>query len=91
MNILVVNIKNIKKIKYFLKNKKFKFTPYNEYESNELIHCLVCFVPAVTIECAPAYNKGKSDSCWISYRKGHEPKSKEELERHLGMSIQSWE
>lgn len=70
---------------------KFTFTEYNSYESGGLIHSLVCFVPNVTIECHPPYVKGKKDSCCISYRKGHAPKSKEELEERLGMSIQSWE
>ena len=71
--------------------KKFKFTPYNEHESNGLIHCMVTFVPNVTIECKPPYIKGKRNSTWIKYRKGHKPKSKEELESCLGMTIQSWE
>lgn len=70
---------------------KFSFTKYNSSESDGLIHCMVTFVPAITIECKPPYIKGKKDSIWIKYPKGKEPKSKEELESCLGMSIQSWE
>lgn len=70
---------------------QFKFTAYNEYESNGLVHCMVSFVPAITINCKPAYVKGKKDSTWIHFRKNKRPQSKEELEGCLGMSIMSWE
>jgi hypothetical protein len=70
---------------------KFKFTPYNEFESDGLVHCRVFFVPAVTINCRPPYKKGKPDSTWIKYRKDKKPQSKEELETCLGMTIESWE
>jgi len=70
---------------------QFKFTEYNQFESDGLINCLVSFAPAVTIKCQPPYTKGKKDSSWIKYRKGNKPKSKEALETCLGMSIESWE
>lgn len=69
----------------------FKFTRYNEFESNGLINCMVVFVPAKTIKCNPPYLKGKKDSCWIKFKPGKAPKTKQELETCLGMSILSWE
>lgn len=70
---------------------KFKFTRLNEFEHNGLINCQVIFVPAKTIDCNPPYIKGERNSCWIKFRPEDPPKSKEELERCLGMSIESWE
>ncbi len=70
---------------------KFTFTEYNDFESKGFIHCMVSFVPAITIECNPPFIKGKADSRWIKYRAKNKPKSKEELEGKLGMSIKSWE
>ena len=67
------------------------FTEYNSFDSNGIINCMVVFVPAVTIGCNPPYTKGKSDSCWIKFRKENRPTTKEELEKCLGMSILSWE
>ncbi len=69
----------------------FKFTRYNEFESNGLINCIVSFVPAVTIECNPPYVRGVKTSTWIKFRPDHVPSSQEELETCLGMSILSWE
>ena len=69
----------------------FTFTEFNSFESGELIHCELVFVPANTIECQPPYTEGKIDSCWIKYQPENKPKSKEDLERCLGMSILRWE
>ena len=68
----------------------FKFTSYNEFDHNGLVNCTVLFSPAITINCKPPIIKGKETSCWIKYRPEARPKSKEELESALGMSIESW-
>lgn len=70
-------------------NKKFNFTAYNSTTRDGLTTCMVAFVPEYTIECSPPYIEGKWDSCRIKYR--NRPKSKEELERCIGMSIREWE
>lgn len=70
---------------------KFKFTRYNEFTSDGIIHCSVSFIPAITLNCEPPFIKGKRDSCWIKFRPREAPKSKEELEDSLGMSIMEWE
>jgi hypothetical protein len=67
----------------------FDFTEFSSYESNSLTHCMVCFIPAMTINCVPPYVKGKVDSCWIAFRE--RPANKNELEERLGMPIERWE
>ncbi len=69
----------------------FKFTKYNQFESNGLINCMVSFIPAITIKCNPPFIKGKKDSAWIKFQPGKEPKNQTELETCIGMSILSWE
>ncbi len=61
------------------------------YKDGKLVRCQVWFVPNVTINCSPAFVRGKKDSRWIKYREKNKPKSKEELENCIGMSIQSWD
>lgn len=70
---------------------KFNFTRYSEFENNGLINCMVSFVPAITIDCNPPFTKGIKTSTWIKFKPDNEPKSKEELETCLGISILSWE
>lgn len=47
----------------------FHFTDFNSYESNGLINCSVCFVPAITINCNPPYIKGKKQVHGLSIGK----------------------
>jgi len=72
-------------------SKTFSFTEYNTFKSNGIINSMVLFIPAITINCNPAYVKGLKDSCWIKYRAGQKPKTKQELEIKLGMSILAWD
>jgi len=49
----------------------------------------VSFVPDITIDCNPPYTKGKRDSCWVKYRDGNRPKTKEDWQFIVGMSLQT--
>ena len=48
------------------------------FKSNGVIHEHVHFIPAVTINCRPPYVAGNVDSCWVTYRPGNRPKTKEQ-------------
>ena len=50
---------------------------------SELVH----FVPAVTIDCNPPYIKGQQDSTWVNYPRCNRPKTQEDWETTVGMSL----
>jgi hypothetical protein len=54
-----------------------------------LVNEQVYFIPDTNIKCNPPYVKGKEDTCWVKYRKGTRPTTKEGWEFILGMSLQS--
>lgn len=68
---------------------EFKFTPYNKFKKNGMTHCLVSFTSDQDIQCNPPFKKSEADSRWIKYKAI--PKSQTELEKCIGLTIQSWE
>lgn len=77
--------------------EEFYFTKYGKMENDGMVLCMVCFVPKHTLKLGGTpglengYIRGKTGSCWIKYPKGKAPKTKEEFERIVGMSVLSVE
>jgi len=59
------------------------------YVTDGYAHERVFFIPDETIDCFPAYKKGKPDYTWVGYWKGGRPKRKSEWEKRLGMKLQT--
>jgi hypothetical protein len=55
---------------------KFKFTAYNQYERDGIVHCMVWFVPKNTIECNPPYITGKKTALGLILEKVTSPEQK---------------
>lgn len=55
--------------------------------TENVVRELVFFIPGETIECTPPFIEGKSDSRWVTYKKGNRPKSKRQWEEIIGMKI----
>lgn len=47
----------------------------------------ILFIPAVTINCSPPYQKGVVDSCWVKYKQGERPTTKAGWENLIGMEL----
>lgn len=75
-------------MKYVLGGDTFETTYYPAgRERYTLVNEHVSFVPAKNIECTPPYIKGIIDGCWVKYRKGERPTTKEGWENIVGMEL----
>jgi hypothetical protein len=59
----------------------------NGFIHGDIVSEQVWFTPSITIDCIPPYAKGQRDSCWVKYKIGNRPTTKEEWEELIGMSI----
>lgn len=73
------------KLKYIEINAGMTFT------HNGIQNLNVSFIPGETINCFPAYEKGKKDSKWIKKRNGETINcfNKTECENKIGMQLQA--
>ena len=73
---------------YLWSNRMLKENIPNGYIENGIVSEQVWFIPDIPVGCYPPYIQGKKDSCWVRYRKGQRPTTKEGWEEIIGMSIQ---
>lgn len=75
-------------MKYILAGDTFETSYYPVGRENyTIVNELVSFVPAKNIECTPPYKKDILDSCWVKYRKGERPTTKQGWEDIIGMEL----
>jgi hypothetical protein len=74
--------------KYVLPGDSFETTHHRiGQEPFTLVSEHVAFVPAKNIEGQPPYIKGVLDSCWVKYRKGERPSTKEGWQNIIHMEL----